>query len=144
MARLRVGGPVPGRKVRPNPQTCSGYPQWNTFSGLGQVSVARELRIQASKDGVKCGSIARHKHRLHPDNVMHRVRPGEQIRLELEAHFNKARVLSLEIDHEELEGVLDAMLKRYNMHVQALKGSKWLVKLIRLEAARGVVRAVRA
>lgn len=144
MARLRVGGPVPGRKVMVNPQTCSGFPRWNTFQGLGQVSAVKELKIQARKEGVGGKSLARHKHRLHPDNVMHRVKRFDERDGVRRDHFEKARVLSLHIDNEELEGVLDAMLKRYNEHVGEIKGTKWYELLVQLEAARGVRRAVRS
>lgn len=144
MARLYVGGPVPGRKVKPNPQTVSGFPRWNTFQGLGQISVARELRIQASNAGVKCGSVARHQHKLHKDNLAHRIKKNDQRDSARAKHFEYARVLSLEIDREENEKVLDAMLKRYNGHVSEIKGTKWYHKLVQLEAARGIKRAVRA
>lgn len=144
MGRLYVGGPVPGRKVKPNPQTVSGYPRWNTYAGLGQISVARELRIQASNAGVKCGSVARHVHKLHKDNLAHRYRPRDHKLGALRKHFELARVLSLEIDKEENEHVLDAMLKRYNMHVREIRGSKLFEELVRLEGARGIRRAVRA
>lgn len=140
MARLRINGPVPGKKPRPNPETISGLPMINTFQGLGMISAARELKIQASKEGVRGGSVARHRHRLHKDNLLHRCRPDDYDRGVRRKVLEQARVLSLKIDRAE-GAELDQLLRQYNKLLPLVKQTQQLQKLIALEAARGVVRA---
>jgi hypothetical protein len=99
MARLRVGGPVPCRKRSANLHTMSGRPEWGTFQGLGMPSTVRQIRLDASKAGVRLptGGGCGH-HNLDPRNLCHRIKRGERQKHLHRQMFERARLLSFQLD----------------------------------------------
>lgn len=140
--RLRVNGPVPGRKPKPNPWTVSGYPRWNTFAGLGMMSAAKEINRQKRNKFRGRRSRTRHRPKLDPRNLMHRA---NEHRDNVIGQFDKARRISLILDTATHEGQIESLLETYTEAIQCLidlDAYKVIEELIRREQARGVVRAL--
>lgn len=140
--RLRVNGPVPGRKPKRNPWTVSGFPRWNTFAGLGMMSAAKEINRQKRSKLRGRRSRTRHRPRLDPANLLHRA---NEHRDNVIGHFNKARRISLIIDAAEHQTQIDALMETYTEAIQCLidlNAHKAIEDLIRREQARGVIRAL--
>jgi hypothetical protein len=141
--RLRVNGPVPGKRPKRNPWTCSGYPQWNTFDGLGVPSTAKSLNMARRQAGLQGGkSRCRHRRRLAPENLMHRVKVTDYANGSIRKAFEDARVISLKIDRAAGQD-LAILMRAYNNAIDTLVGYRafpLIDELTRLERARGVFR----
>lgn len=145
MAILRVGGPVPNRKRRRNPETVSGYPQINTFQGLGIRSVTTDLRIQASRAGVKTGGGRGKAKKLDLSNLCHRCDPRlDPIHGAIRKAHSEARRLSLLMDRLSVDSpVFDTAADTWGKHIHHLiehRQHDKLRDLIHMEALRGQVR----
>lgn len=142
------GATVPGRKRMRNPWTITGNPGWNTYEGLGIPSTAKTLNSHMSgqnrdrRKGMGLNgprSRVKRKAPLHESNLAHRA---HEVRDRANGHFEAARRLSLQIDHT----CTDVLLDLYTQKIEALcdlgeRGRGRIEELVRLEAARGVVRA---
>jgi hypothetical protein len=163
MGQLYVGGPVPGKKRRNNPWTMSGRPAWNTFAGLGIESTAKQINrlrraqfrdehkgvagtqyaggpaaISATSGGK---SRVKQKRPLDKGNIVHRAKERMD---RARGTFDQLRVLSLEIDRLTGGRIIDEAMKLYRemiMDLQQLRAHGYINELIRVERARGVVRA---
>lgn len=141
MATLRVGGPVPNRKRIDNPWTITGRPQWGTFQGLGMRSTCTDLRIQASKAGVKGGGGGSKNHKLDPRNLCHRIKSHEQHLHEIRRIYEDARKISLCMDR--LHVIAPATQTRFDKLIHLLVhhgATAHLHRLIRMDRGRGQIR----
>ncbi len=148
-----VGATVPGKKARFNPWTHSGRPAWNTFQGLGIKSTVKEINSHFSAEnrdrrkgmGLN-GKRSRVKHgtALDKRNVCHRAKEKPD---RAAGHYERARVLSLQIDSAE-PGTkhYQALMGEYVQRIRDLLdldnvGKGHLAMLVRIEGKRGCRRA---
>lgn len=141
-AVLRPGMTVMGKKPIRNPQTVSGFPQWNTYAPLGVKSTARELNIARRQAGLKGGKSRVHRKRpLDKSNLCHRLRGEHTIRADrVRTAFDRCRVLGLQIDRCDDERDLDELIDVFELNLNILheyKANDQIGRLLTLEAARG-------
>lgn len=134
----RPGMTVPGRKRR-----AGGV---NTFLGLDYISAAKELNhAKRMPDAGACLPPRRDMPYAPSVRICARMNRATLSRDQYVHAFDQARALSLKIDYVDYDPT--HLMHTYNAHVAVLKAGPqrhFYHKLIELEAARGVTRAVRS
>lgn len=147
-AVLRAGMTVEGKRAIRNPQTVSGYPQWNTYAGLGITSTAKAINMGKAKSGLPGGKSRVHRKRpLDKRNLCHRLRGNHTLKDDRNRHaFERCKCLGFIIDRCNDERKLDTVLDEYISNLEILveqHATHHLNDLVRREQARGCYLAVR-